>query len=220
MDPEQVVSALLEHVLKPGTAIEGRRDWPDAVVFHTARFGFLARSAEWRLAGAPWVDTAVRVVADGYVENCAITYGFVFERGGRVLYLNDRATMRDLGRRVGDDLEPLAYAELVAELYSGSQIDGPTVIPFAATEAHPAGALIWDVDEFLAEYPFVAAALVWTPTVHSAQKQTTVEFCSYHYYITETVGALDILKWTIVGGHGNEVAWSRRYVAQRLERPA
>jgi hypothetical protein len=45
-----------------------------------------------------------------------------------------------------------------------------------------------------------------------------VEFCSYHYYLTETSAAVDILKWMVERTAGNEVVWSRGYVAQRLER--
>jgi Transposase len=37
--------------------------------------------------------------------------------------------MRELGRRLGDDPDPLAYAELLGELYPGPQIDEPTVMP-------------------------------------------------------------------------------------------
>jgi hypothetical protein len=74
------------------------------------------------------------------------------------------------------------------------------------------------VAAFVAEYPFVNAALLSAPWVALTDGEAAVEFCSYHYYLTETSGAVDILKWTVVGGGGREAAWSRRYVAQRLER--
>jgi hypothetical protein len=59
------------------------------------------------------VDSAVRVVADGNMKGFVITYGLLFECGGEVRYLNDVVTMRELGRRLGADLDPLVYAELL-----------------------------------------------------------------------------------------------------------
>jgi hypothetical protein len=152
------------------------------------------------------------------MKNFVIAYGLLFERGGEVRYLNDVVTMRELGRRLGADLDPLAYAELLGELYSGPPCDEPTVMPFSATELHRSGGLIHDVDAFVAEYPFVARALVSAPVVHRTAGEATVEFWSYRYYLTETSGAVDILQWTVVGGGNRETTWARRYVARRLER--
>jgi hypothetical protein len=218
VEADRVFAALQRHVLEPGQAIEDRRYWPDIIGFYAGRFGYEARPADWRIADEVWVEAAVRVVADGHAKGFVITYGLLFERGGRVHYLNDLATMRALGRRLGEDLDPLAYAELLGELYSGSQVDQPTVMPFSATELHRAGALIRDVDAFVAEYPFADASLVSPPAIRRSAGEVAVDFLSYHYYLTETSGAIDILKWTVVGGGGREASWSRRYVAERLER--
>lgn len=218
MESDQVVEALRRYVLAPDAVIEDRRDWPGIVVFYAGRFRYEARAAPWRIAAQPWVEAAVRVVADGQAKGFVIEYGLLFEVGDRVLNLNDVATMRELGRRLDDDLDPLAYAEVLAELYSGPRIDAATVLPFAATELHRAGSLIGDVDEFAREYPFVDATGIAAPTVRRQADQVAIDFYSCHYYLTESSGAVDILQWTVVGGAGRDVSWSRRYVAQRVER--
>jgi hypothetical protein len=218
LDADRVVATLERLVLEPGESVADRRDWPGIVVFHSDRFRYEARPADWLVAREPWVEEVVRVVADGYVDNFVFTYGLLFERAGRTLFLNDMATMRELGRRLGDDLDPLAYAELLAELYSGRAGDQPTVLPSAATESHRPGVLVRDLDEVAAEYPWVDPALLSAPAVQRSDSGVTLEFCSMRYFLTETSGAVDVLQWTVLGGAGRPASWSRRYVAERLER--
>jgi hypothetical protein len=211
------VAELERRVLQPGEQIEDRQDAPDVVQFYVGDYGYQARPADWAIGREPWVDEAVRVVADRFVDNFAITYGLLFPRDGEPLLLNDVTVMRDLGRLLGERLDPLAYAELLAELYSGRSIDGPVVLPFGATEQVRAGELVRGVDEFARAYPFVDPGLVAAPSVRAEGGQTTVDFHSVHYYVTEASGAVDVLRWTVTGGGGAVGAWSRRYVAQRVE---
>ncbi|MDT5028750.1 MAG: hypothetical protein QOE61_5176 [Micromonosporaceae bacterium] len=219
VETDRVLAALQRHVLDAGEQVEERFDRQDSLVAYTKGFRYQASSADWVIAREPWVEDAVRVVADGSAKNFVFTYGLVFDHSGGVLFLNDVATMRELGSRLGDGLDPLGYAELLGELYSGRNIDGPVVLAAAATEFFRAGGLIRDVDGFLADYPFVDASLLSAPAVRRTADEVAVEFCSYHYYLVETTGAVDILKWTVVGGGEREGSWSRRYVAERLERP-
>jgi hypothetical protein len=216
--PDRVLAALRRYVLDAGEQIQERFDKQDSLVAYTKGFRYQASSADWAIGREPWVDDAVRVVADGGAKNFVFTYGLIFHQGGGVLFLNDVATMRELGRRLDDDVDPLEYAELLGELYSGRDIDAPVVLASGATEFFRAGGLIQDVDAFVADYPFVDAALLSAPTVRRTAHEVSVEFCSHHYYLADSTGAVDILKWTVVGGGGREASWSRAYVAERLER--
>lgn len=202
---DRVVAAVRQYVLQPDEEITNRRDWPGAVTFSTTRFGFEAKPADWLIGQEPWVDQAVRVVADGAIENFAFTYGFVFTRTGAVLFLNEVATMRELGRRA----DPLAYAELLSELYSGKIVDTPVVLANAAMSWFLAGELIRDVDAFVAAYPWAASVPVAPPVVGSG----AIEFYSCHYYLTG-MRALDVLRWRVSVDSGQ---WHREYVAEGLE---
>ncbi|BCB87907.1 hypothetical protein [Phytohabitans suffuscus] len=217
MDWDRVVAALERQVLAPGEEVEDRRDWPEATTFMVGDYGYDARPADWLIGQEPWVDAAVRVVADRFMDNFAITYGLLFA-GDEVLFLNDPATMRDLGRRLGAGVDPIAYAEVLAELYSGPHLDEQTVLPFAATGAHRAGVLVRDLAQFAAEYEWVDPALVSAPVVRAAAGGVELEFCSVRYFLTETRSAVDVLQWTVVGGGGRPASWSRRYLAERVER--
>jgi hypothetical protein len=218
VDWDRVVATLQRRVLAPGELVENRRAWPDVSTFTVRDYGYEARPADWLIGQAPWVAAAVRMVADRFMDNFAITYGLLFT-GGEVLFLNDLATMRGLGRRLGADLDPLAYAELLAELYSGPHIDEPMVLPFAATGAHRAGVLVRDPSEFATEYDWVDHTAVFAPMVRAAAGGVELEFCSVHYFLTETKSAVDVLQWTVVGGAGRPASWSRRYLAEGVERP-
>ncbi|WP_131785284.1 hypothetical protein [Protofrankia symbiont of Coriaria ruscifolia] len=217
MDADRVVAALRRHVLQPGEGIDSRRDWPDAVVFYVGSHRYEARPADWLIAREPWVDGAVRVVADrSFIDNTSATYGLVVAGTDEVLFLNEVATMRELGRRLAVDLEPLAYAELLSELYSVKAIDGPVVVPYSATTLHRAGELIRDVDSFAADYPWANAKLVAPPVIRREGGDVVLEFFSCHYYLTG-LRALDILRWRVTGGDGRPARWAREYVAERLE---
>jgi hypothetical protein len=219
MQAERIVEAMRRYVLAPDEQVEKRWDRPESVALSTKRFGYVADSADWSIRNEAWVDDAVRVIADGFMDNYVITYGLVFGRDGAVLVLNDVATMRELGRRLGEGLDPMAYAELLGELYSGRQIDGPVVLPFSATASFRSGWLIREVEAFLREYPFVDAALVSAPRVSQAGGVRRVEFCSHNYYLLEFGAAIDIYRWVVTAPVGQPASWSREPVAERLTLP-
>ncbi|AEH07793.1 MULTISPECIES: hypothetical protein [Protofrankia] len=217
MEADRVVAAIERYVFQSGEEIESRRDWPDAVVFHAGRHYYSARLADWLIGWESWVEYAVQVVVSRtFADNDAYTYGLLFAHGGEVLFLNDVATIRELGRRLDVDLDPLAYAELLSELYSVKLIDEPVVLPNAATTLHRAGELVRDVNAFAADYPWVDAALVAAPAARREDGAVVLEFFSCHYYITG-LRALDVLRWRVSGGGGRPASWEREYVAERLE---
>lgn len=218
IDWDRVVAAVRRHALTPGQEVGKRRVWDDVLTFAVDDYGYEARPADWLVGQAPWVDAAVRVVADRFMDNFAITYGLLFV-GDQDLFLNDPATTRELGRGLGDEVDPLAYAEVLAELYSGEDVGGPTVLPFSATGGHRAGVLVRDRATFASQYEWVDPVLVSPPGVRAAEGGVELEFCSVHYFLTETRSAVDVLQWTVVGGGGRPASWERRYLARGVERP-
>lgn len=208
-----MLAAVQRHILD-GAQVEERHLKRDGVVLYARGLRYEIRPADWLVADADWVDEAIRVVADGGAENYVLSYGLIFPVEGAELLLNDVATMRELGRRLGADLDPLAYAELLAEFYSGRDIGGSRVLASSATGLHPPGELVRDPLSVVAEHPGVDPVLLSAPVVHPTDAGSAVDFQSCHYFLTEAGGALDILRWSVQGGGGEPGSWSRRYVVQ------
>lgn len=217
-EADRVAAVLQQYVLPPGEQIVKRTDWPTEVILSGVDHDVVAGRARWLIGREPWVRYAVRAVEDlAYIPNTSVTHGFVFPRAGdTVLYLNDAATMRQVGARVGVDLDPIAYAEVLAELYSGPRTDRPVVRPTSATPEYRAAELIRDVADFHSRYEFVDPALLAPPAVRRVGDQVVLEFCSGHYYITG-LRALDLLRWSVTCGGGRPASWQREYIVQRLE---
>jgi hypothetical protein len=219
LDADRIIAAVRRHLVRPDLTIEGRRDRPTRISFRTSWYRYIAQPAEWLVSREPWVDEAVRVTAESGADSMATNYGFLFGRDGEEWFLNDVATMRDLGRRLGEDLSPIGFAELLAEFYSAGNIDGPVVQPVSVTAMAPAGVLIRDVSAFIDRYPFVDPGLVAPPTVRTSDGGVSIEFFSYHHFTSGYSGAVDVMRWTVTGGAGRPAVWSREYVAERLMRP-
>jgi len=231
LDADRVVAALRRHILRDDEQIEARHIWPDAVAVHTDAATYWAQRADWLVTRKPWMPGAVRdalrVIADAGIEDVPLeTYGVILERDGgltgadRTLFLNDVTDLWTvLGRWLGR-LDPLAFAELVAEFHSGPDITGPVVVAPAVSELVTAGSLIRDVDAFVADHPSVDPALVCGPMVRERDGAVEVEFCSYHRYLSGWTSAVDVLRWRVARAPGKAVAtWTREYVARGIEQP-
>lgn len=216
MDAERVVAAMRRHVLRPSERIERRWDHPGSVALRTRRHDYRAQRSGWAIGGEPWVDEALRVVADSWNEHgTSPAYGLILPRDGDAIFLNDVAAMRRLGRRLGDGLDPVAYAELLAELhYPREQADHAVVRP-----SRP-GRLIRDPGEFREHYPFADPALPRAPEVRDVDDGRVLGFRSYDHYTLAVGSALDVYDWTVTAPHGEPPDWSCDIVAQRLETPA
>jgi hypothetical protein len=219
-DEGQVVAALERHVLLGGDTVEASQTFDDGIDVTTS-FGCIydVRPAEWLVAQAPWVQAALRVVELVPSPGApARTVGFVFDRAGGLLHLNNVAAVRALGRRLGADLDPLAYAEILAEFYSVPEIDRPVVTAWAPGLSGRAGWLVRDVPAAAAKIPWVDPALLTPPVVRPSGDAVMVEFTSWH----QTVGipvAVDVLHWTVGGRPGREPSWMREYVGTQIEMP-
>jgi hypothetical protein len=175
--------------------------------------------AEWQVTREPWVRAALRVV-----ENVpspgqpARMIGFLFDRSGELCHLNDVVAVRRLGQRLDRDLDPVAYAEILAEFYSGEHIEGPVVTAWAPGPSGRPGWLVRDVAAAAAEIPWVDANLLAAPTVRRSDDGVTVEFVSWHQIGGLSIG-IDVLRWTVSGGPGRDAVWERRYLAMQVEMP-
>jgi hypothetical protein len=219
-DEGQVVAALERYVLLDGDRVEGSRTFDDSFYVTTSyEYWYEVMPAEWLLAGEAWVRAALRVVERvPSPGQPARTVGFVFDRAGGLLHLNDVAAVRALGRRLGTDLDPLAYAEILAEFYSVPEIDRPVVTAWAPGPSGRAGWLVRDVAAAAAKIPWVDPALLTPPVVRPSGDGIAVEFVSWH----QTFGiplSVDVLHWTVNDGRGQEPSWSRRYLALGVEMP-
>jgi hypothetical protein len=224
MEADRIVEALRRHVFRPGEDVETTHSEPDLLtVFTTKRLLYEAVRADWLIGGAPWVRDAVRVVRDSSMENFVATYGLIAPHDGDVLFLNEVATMRELGGRVGAadsaGLDPLAYAQLLGEVYSADSIDEPVVYPFAASYGFQAGWLIRDPVEFLREYPVAGSVGVQAPRVEQAGQTTTIDFFSHNFYHVQNGTAIDVYRWKVTATAGRPASWVRDLVAGQLNLP-
>ena len=48
-----MVTAVERHVLAPGSRVEDRRDWPEAVSFLVGGYEYQAQPADWLISQAP-----------------------------------------------------------------------------------------------------------------------------------------------------------------------
>jgi hypothetical protein len=174
------------------------------------------------IAQEGWVEEAVSVVMSTQIEDVMLeTYGMLVCRDGAVLCVNDLAIMRDLGGRLVDDLNPMAYAELLGEFYSGPKIDGPVVSAPTVSELARSGWFVDDVASAVAAYPQLGAIALEPPQLIRAGGRVELGFDSCHYYLDHFgIGAaIDVLRWKVtVDERSREVSWRREYVAQRVTR--
>jgi hypothetical protein len=219
VDERAVVAALERYVLSEGDRVESARGFLDGFRVKTDWTWYQILPADWRISRAPWTTTALRVTEDPPIPaGLASTYGLLRERGGDVSCLNEVRFVRDLGRRIGQDLDPLAYAEILAEFYSSPDIDGPIVRATAPSRSSRAG---WLVGPTLAieEYEWIDRALLKPPVVERVGTTLTIDFTSIHHRGHSMPPAVDVLRWLVTAERGREPTWSRTYLAQELEMP-
>jgi hypothetical protein len=217
MQAEQVTDALRRFVLRPTEQITQRVDRPGQLWFTTSSgAAYEAKPADWLIAADAWVETAVRVVAPTDMPNFSRTYGLLFPKTGEPIFLNDVTTMHWLGSGLAGGVDPVGYAELLGELYSGDDIDQAVVSAFSATSAFRAGQLVRDVDQVRQLYPAIDPALLSAPVVRRDSDALVLDFLTYRYYLLEVRAAVDLYRWAVTGPAGEPAQWERQRV-QRVE---
>lgn len=212
---ERIAEAVQRHVVRPGETVLEHVTQPDTIVVRSTRETYFADPADWSIADHPGVEAAFRVVVDGMMDNFVVTYALLVPTGGGpALLLNDLAVLRELPGRLGAPVDPLAYAELLAELCSGPDLDTSVVYPMAATAKYRAGWLIRDVAALRDRYPEVDPALVAPPVVGG--DPPAVEFFSHNYVVHHAVSGLGIYRWRVVLPPAGPARWDRQSVVRDL----
>ncbi|SDT32221.1 hypothetical protein [Actinoplanes derwentensis] len=159
-----------------------------------------AAAADWWIGDTPGVEAAIRIRRDTWTYNANPVYGVLLVDGGMWL-LNERVTMDDLGRRLGDDVDPFAYAEVLAEFWSGETADGPVSSACAADFAWPAGELFLDSGV----YP--------DPVVDRDGDQLVIDFFSGRGFIPRhTAAGYHVYRWRITARPGRRPKWEREHL--------
>jgi hypothetical protein len=217
-----MVAALECYILNaPDERITARRDWPDSMTVRTNWGSYGIQHSDWLIAQEDWVEEAVWAVMRIPVEDVMLeTYGMLLRRDESVLCVNDLAAMRDLGRRLVDGLNPMAYAELLGEFYSGPKIDGPVVSAPTVSELARSGWFIDDVANAVATHPQLGAIALEPPQLSRAGGRVEFGFDSCHHYLDHfgLGAAIDVLRWKVTVDESREVSWRREYVAKRVTR--
>lgn len=223
MDADRVAEAIRQFILGPSEPIERRWDMPDALVVQTHRYQYRAEPADWSIVTEAWVDSAVRVLAEGDRVDVVPTFGLLFLEANvaqdEVVFLNDVASMAALGRRLNDGLEPIAYAELLAELHFPPGLGPNARGPQAVSRPSVPGELIRDSSTFLSQNPFVDPSVVAAGlTASRSNHGTTINFQSYVRYLLADFGsALNIYDWAVSAPRDQDATWRCTIAAERIE---
>jgi hypothetical protein len=222
MHADDVVDQLQRRVFVGDERIRRRWDKPDELSFTTQYYWYRARPATWAIASAAPVAEVVRVVAEAEESHQGDrTYGLLWLRDqADVVLLNEGRAMRELGRLVGRGIDPMAYAEVLAELYSGADVDYPVVAALSAPSQEQAGWLITDVPALLAQYPFIPADALGEPRVSVAGDVVTMRFWSHDYVLLEYESAINVREWQVVTRPDQPAEWTRTTTAELLIVPS
>ncbi|GAA1790847.1 hypothetical protein GCM10009682_11070 [Luedemannella flava] len=219
MRHDDIADLITRYVLVPGETVRRRHDdRPDAVEIDTGHRRYLGSPAPWAIAHAAGVAGAARVYSPSPddMPNFDLTYGFVVLAEGGVRYLNRVDDMADLGRLVAAGLDPLAYAEVLAELYTSPDISGPLVIPISFPGAGRSGFLLRDPEPFLANHPGVDPAAVTAPVVQRAGDAVDLRFTAYEYQTAELTTLVNVWTWHVRATAAAPATWERVTVVRGL----
>jgi hypothetical protein len=127
-----LLDAFTSHVLEEGDRVTGFEPWEcgrTALVRTRWRRYTVEVRADWLLIGRePWVD-AVLVATRMDQDLCAPPDAAVLlvRADGGVVRLDDAGAVAELGRRVHADLDPVAYADVLARFHPASRDGGELI---------------------------------------------------------------------------------------------
>lgn len=202
---ETAVDLLRRHVLWPNEEIVRVRRWPDGVAVATRHRHFAAGSecTDWLVGRLDWVDDVIVAVRDDLiVHGQPERFGFLIDCDDRALFLNDPATLAALGSRVADEMDALAYAELIVQFHHYTSA-------LQRLLAHPA-----DLQNHYAR-----AGLPRTEPFHmdKGTDGTRLRFMSCAQYRRPLIGwLLDLAEWTVTIPTGQPATWEFRFVATAI----
>ncbi len=207
MTPNTVVIDLIKrHVLWAQEQIEDVQERPDGVVVRTGLRHFTAGSkpADWTVSRHDWVaDVLIATRDDLIIHGQPERFGFLIPVSvsgeGEPIFLNDIDQLAQLGRRLPESLDALAYAELVVQFHRYT-----SAIQKVLTEPEE---LRRRFD--LPDLPACA--------VQQGAGATVLRFASSLEYRRPVLGRmLDIAQWTVTVPAGASARWESELIAQRI----
>src|SRR4029453_2754344 len=125
------------------------------------------------------------------------THAILVETGRGALYLNDPATVADLGRRLHTGLDPAAYAQVLVEYPPWSRASRALIR--SRTQLRE-----WFGNPDLPECE--------PPSLRSTGEGLELSFCSSAAYAVEQYGpsALDVYAWQVEAPPDAPARWQRR----------
>jgi len=200
---EVLIELVCRHVFFDREELTESTLWPDGCMLHTSARDFLVAPADgWLITGEPWVEALIVATRqDLEVEGLPETDGILLLADGGSIHLNDAGAVAELGRRVGRDLAPEAFAEILVQWHPPSAAAQFLLRdPGHARRAFDRP----DLPEFAGPV-FGQTGDRFTGTFHSARQ---------HAGAVGGALVLDVLAWTVTVPAGAPASWDRRPVLE------
>lgn len=203
---ETILELLERHVLRDDEQVVRVKHWPDGVAMTTDRRHFVAgpEPADWSVSAEQWVDDVVIAIRDDIIiEGEPERFGFLLLAGGGDVYLNDRAAVAELGRRIIDGMNPVGYAEILVGFHPYS----------SATRA-----VVREPDGLRQVFDRADLPEVAPPSLRQDPEGAALTFTSYARYSRTPAGAplLDLTEWTVTVPFDGAADWESRRTVEGL----
>jgi hypothetical protein len=194
-----------------GETVTDVKTWPDSLGVVVATEGRLlsvrSDSDFLQLGREPWVDALVvvereDVLSHGQHETDAIVIG----TDARGHHLNDPTAVAELGQRVGTDIDPAAFAEVLVAYH-----------PWSVARRE----LVRSADQLSTRLGITAGPEVGPPAEVPANNALALAFFSTAVYAPMLGAPLrcDVYQWRVDIPRGGNAVWGRRLVAEKLPVP-
>lgn len=194
-----ILELLKRHVLWDDEPVERLREWPDGIAVTTPLRHLSAGSepGDWTISRTDWVDDVVIATRDDLiVDGAPERFGFLMLTDGTCVYVNDQDALAALGRRLGADLDPLAYAELLVQFH-----------PYSSAHRSVLTEPIDGID----------GVQVAPPELRQTPEGMTLRFTSsVQYRPPLSAPLLDLMAWTVTIPHGEPARWDSHPIAEGL----
>lgn len=207
IDTVTMLDLLRTHLLWEDETVGDVTEWPDGWRVRTsAREYTIGPETEWRIVAEPWVEELlmavredIRIIGGG----ARSTDGLLRLTDGSTVYLNDAAAVAELGRRLLDGMDPVAYAEILVEFH-----------PWTAARRAP----LVDPQDLRRRYDRQDLPLVAVPALVLTSGGAELVFSSYRQYALGLGGELllDIVEWRVVVPADGPATWTNRTTIEGL----
>jgi hypothetical protein len=198
-----MIDLLRRHVLWPGEQIERIKEWPgDVAVAVTTDQRYFRMKPDTRMSvgQVPWASGLVIATrGDLEYEGLPETEGILLLADGASVHLNDPQAVAQLGRQLGSDLDPVAFAEVLVAWHPWTT---------AATS------LLLEPDQLRHELDRPDLPTFAPPVLRAVDGGVVLTFFSSMLHARD-LGAntlLTVYEWTVLVPTGSPARWERRVV--------